>query len=146
LTARPSSNLITAAWQKETLDWWTKQRCNFTLYISDIVLEEAGMGDSLAASRRLEALAGIPILPLTDSAINLSKVLIQDGGLPVKALDDALHIALSTVHNIDYLLTWNCRHIDNAQKKPLIRKICQSYGFVCPEIATPIELMGIDNG
>ena len=68
--------------------------------------------------------------------MKLSKSLIQEGGLPAKALDDALHIALSTVHGMDYLLTWNCRHIDNAGKKPLIRKICQTYGIICPKIYT----------
>jgi hypothetical protein len=77
LTARPSSNLIAAAWQKETLDWWTIQRHQFALYLSDIVLEEAGMGDSTAASRRLEALVDIPVLPLNESVVELSKVLIQ---------------------------------------------------------------------
>ncbi|MEI8118928.1 MAG: type II toxin-antitoxin system VapC family toxin [Methylophilaceae bacterium] len=144
LTARPSSNLIAAAWQKETLDWWETQRYRFELFISNIVMEEAGRGDSGAASRRLEALASIPILPLNEDVVKLSKALIQEGVLPVKALDDALHIALSAVHGMDYLLTWNCRHIDNAEKKPMIRRICQNYGFVCPEIATPIELMGVN--
>jgi len=144
LTARPSNNLIAAAWQKETLDWWTTRKHHFSLYISDVVLEEASMGDPTAASRRLEALAQIPVLSLNDEVVNLAKVLIQEGGLPEKALDDALHIALSAVHTMDYLLTWNCKHIDNAQKKPLIRKICHTYGFICPEIATPIELMGED--
>ena len=144
LTARPSSNLIAAAWQKETLDWWETQRNRFDLYISNIVIEEAGRGDSGAASRRLEALASIPILPLNEDVVKLSKALIQEGGLPSKALDDALHIALSAVHGMDYLLTWNCRHIDNAEKKPLIRKVCLTYGFICPEIATPIELMGVN--
>ncbi len=76
--------------------------------------------------------------------MELSKALIQEGGLPAKALDDALHIALSAVHGMDYLLTWNCRHIDNAEKKPIIRIICQVHGFTCPEIATPIELMGVN--
>jgi len=126
LTARPSNNLIAAAWQKETLDWWITQRHQFALYLSDIVLEEAGMGDSAAASRRLEALADIPVLPLNESVVKLSKILIQEGGLPTKALDDALHIAFSAVHGMDYLLTWNCRHIDNAQKKPMLRRICQA--------------------
>jgi len=144
LTARPSSNLIAAAWQKETLDWWETQRNRFDLYISNIVMEEAGRGDFAAASRRLDVLASIPILPLNEAVVVLSKALIQEGGLPTKALDDALHIALSAVHGMDYLLTWNCRHIDNAEKKPMIRRICQNYGFVCPEIATPIELMGVN--
>lgn len=144
LTARPSNNLITAAWQKETIDWWETQRRRFTLYISQVVIEEAERGDSSAASRRLEALAGLVILPLNDEVIELSKTLIKDGGVPKKALDDALHIAISAVHNVDFLLTWNCRHIDNAEMKPRIREICLEHGFQCPEIATPIELMGLN--
>lgn len=144
LTARPSNNLIAAAWQKETIDWWEYQRSRFSLYISEIVIEEASRGDSKAASKRLEALAGLPILPLNKEAVELSKTLIQEGGIPKKALDDALHVAIAAVHGIDFLLTWNCRHIDNAEMKPKIRNICQRQGFRCPEIATPIELMGVD--
>lgn len=145
LTARPSSNLIAAAWQKETLDWWDTQSHRFELFISDLVTEEAGRGDGEAAARRLAVLKDIPVLPLNESAVNLAKALIQQGGLPNKALDDALHIAISAVHGMDFLLTWNCRHIDNAEKKPLIRKICQTHGYICPEIAAPIELMGVSN-
>lgn len=144
LTARPSDNLIAAAWQKETIDWWEYQRSRFSLYISEVVLEEAGRGDGSAASRRLEALAELPILPLNEEAAELSKALILEGGVPEKALDDALHILIAAVHAVDFLLTWNCRHIDNAEMKPKIRDICKSHGFECPEIATPIELMGVD--
>jgi len=133
LTARPSNNLIAAAWQIVSLDLWDTQRHRFTLYISDIVTEEAGRCDAAAAARRLEALVGIPVLPFNEAVAKLSKALIQEGGLPAKALDDALPISLAAVHGMDYLLTWNCRHIDNAEKKPLIRKICQAYGFACPE-------------
>jgi len=143
LTARPSNNLIAAAWQKETVDWWDTQRDRFTLCISEVVIEEASRGDGEASARRLEALSGMDILLLSDEAVDLSKALIKEGGLPEKALDDALHISIATAHNVDYLLTWNCRHIDNAETKPIIRKICKKYGFECPEIATPIELMGV---
>jgi len=70
-------------------------------------------------------------------------LLINEKALPEKALDDELHIAISAVHKIDYLLTWNCRHIDNAEMKPIIRRICQINGYSCPEICTPQELMGV---
>jgi hypothetical protein len=62
--------------------------------------------------------------------------------LPRAATDDALHVAISAYHGIDYLLTWNCRHIDNAETKPLMRSVCAIHGSVCPEICTPLELMG----
>jgi len=104
LTARPSSNLLTAAWQKATLEWWDTQRRRFSLYVSDIVIAEAGRGDSAAATRRTEVLAGIPVLEITDAGVALSKVLIAGGAIPEKALDDSIHIALAAVHGVDYLL------------------------------------------
>jgi len=144
LTARPSSNLLAAAWQKATLDWWDTQRKRFSLYVSDIVIAEARRGDSTAAARRVGAVVDIPILEITGAVVALSKGLIAGGAIPEKALDDSIHIALAVVHGVDYLLTWNCRHIDNAEKKPIIRGICSTNGYTCPEICTPQELMGVD--
>ena len=143
LTARPSDNLLAAAWQKVTVDWWETQQSRFDLYISALVLEESGRGDSQASERRIKTLAGIPLLEVTDEVRTLSKTFIAGGALPPRAVDDSLHIALSVVHGIDYLLTWNCRHIDNAETKPLIRKICIANGYICPEICNPQELMGV---
>lgn len=142
LTARPSSDLLAAAWQKVTVDWWETQRTRFDLYTSNITVEEAGRGDSIAGARRLDALSGISILPITEATVALSIELLQRGVLPAKAENDALHIAVSAVHGIDYLLTWNCRHLDNAEIKPVIRSVCVLYGHASPEICTPQELMG----
>lgn len=143
LTARPSSELLAAAWQKVTIDWWDTQRNRFDLLASDLVIEEAGRGDDTAVARRLEALAGIPLLAITDEVLALSEALIQGGALPREAIGDSLHIALTAVHGVDYLLTWNYRHIDNAEKKPSIRKVCLANGYGYPEICTPQELMGV---
>lgn len=142
LTARPTSDLLTAAWQKTTVDWWDTQRNRFDLYTSDVTIEEAGRGHLEAAARRLEALLGIPILPITEEAVALSKALLQGKALPSKALDDSLHIAVSAVHGINYLLTWNFRHIDNAETKPIIRSVRSLHGYTSPEICTPQELIG----
>ena len=143
LTARPSNNLIASAWQKETTDWWETQKERFDLFISEVVIEEAVRGDKSAAARRLTALEGIDVLPLDSAAIGLAKTLIDEGAVPGKALNDSLHIAVAAVHGMDFLLTWNCRHIDNAEMKPKIRTIIQKNGFQYPEIATPTELMGV---
>lgn len=145
LTARPSNNLIAAAWQRETVDWWETQKDRFDLYISEVVIEEAGRGDESAASRRLEALEDIDVLQLDKKSLALSKTLIEQSAVPRKALDDALHLALAAVNGMDFLLTWNCRHIDNAEMKPRIRKVIESQAYQCPEIATPIELMGVQD-
>ena len=141
--ARPSSDLLAVAWQKVTIDWWDTQRDRFDLFVSDIVIEEAGRGDNVASARRLEALAGIPILAITDDVQALSEALIQAGALPQKAIGDSLHIALSAVHGVDYLLTWNYRHIDNAETKPITRMVCSANGYRYPEICSPQELMGV---
>ena len=147
LTARPSSDLLAAAWQKVTIDWWETQRDRFDLFASDVVIEEAGRGDDIAVARRLEALAGIPLLAITDDVILFSEALIQAGAVPKKAIGDSLHIALSAVHGIDYLITWNYRHIDNAETKPIIRGVCLANRYGYPEICTPQELMGVfENG
>ncbi len=147
LMARPSRDLLAAAWQKVTIDWWDTQRDRFDLFASDIVIEEAGKGDEIAAARRLEALAAIPLLAITDEVLVFSEALIQAGAVPKKAIGDSLHIALSAVHGLDYLLTWNYRHIDNAETKPIIRSICLTNRYGYPEICTPQELMGVyENG
>ena len=142
LTARPTGDLLAAAWQKITVDWWDMQRNRFGLYTSDVTVEEAGRGNSEAGALRVGALSGIPILPTTEAVVGLSKALLQGRALPAKALNDALHIAVSAVHGIDYLLTWNCRHLDNAETKPVIRSVCAIHGYTSPEICTPQELMG----
>ena len=142
LTARPSGDLLAAARQKVTVDWWDSQRGRFDLYISNVVIEEASKGELQAAAARRDALAGIPLLALNEAVLSLSKALIRAGAVPPKALGDSLHIAVAAVHGMDYLLTWNCRHIDNAEVKPIIRSVCAVNGYACPEICTPQELMG----
>ena len=143
LTARPSKNLIVAAWQSETITWWEQRRECFALCISPVVVEEIREGDSLAAERRLASVAGIPLLEMRDEIYVLAEALIQPSGIPRKAFDDALHISVGAFYGIDFLLTWNCRHMDNAEIKPLVRAICETFGYKCPEICTPSELMGV---
>ena len=143
LTAGPTNDLLVAAWQKATIDWWDTQRNRFDLYTSDVTVEEAGRGDTEAAARRLQALCGIPLLQITEDAVALSKALLQGRALPAKALGDSLHVAVSAVHGIDYLLTWNFRHLDNAETKPVIRSECAVHGYTSPEVCTPQELMGV---
>lgn len=142
LTLRPSKNLVAAAWQQITFDWWANQRDKFELYISELVVAEAERGDPDAATKRLNQLQKIPKLSIIDEVVTFADKLVQKGAIPLKAADDAMHIAVAAVHGIDYLLTWNCRHIDNAETKPLIRKVCENSDYVYPEICTPQELMG----
>ena len=142
LTARGSRDLIAAARQQLTIEWWSDCRSRFELFSSPLVEKEAAAGDHEAAARRLATLDEIPMLELTDEVVVFAEQLMEAGALPEKARDDALHIATAVIHRIDYLLTWNCRHIDNAETKPVIRRVCFEKGFACPEICTPEELGG----
>ncbi len=142
LTARATSNLLAAAWQSATTEWWDTHRRRFELRTSALTLEEAGRGHHEAAARRLEALDGIAMLPITEAAVALADALIRRRALPANAQNDAIHIAVSAVHGVDYLLTWNFRHLANAETRPLVREVCELQGYASPEICTPSELMG----
>jgi hypothetical protein len=139
LSARTSRDVVLAAHQQLTRQWWRGRRI-YSLFVSQIVLDEAGVGDPRARARRLRALRGIPILTLTDEAIHVADELVRRGALPKKATVDALHIAVAAAHQVVYLLTWNCKHIANATMRGTIETICRSAGLWPPVICTPEEL------
>ncbi len=141
LTSRPSRDLITAANQQLTYDWWNEHRQNFDLFISQFVINECSEGDAEAVQERLDVLAGIRQLDATDDVDNLAEELLKRVPLPEKAEVDALHIAVAAVHGIEHLLTWNCTHIAHAALRPRIEAICRSMGYEPPTICTPGELM-----
>ena len=141
LTARPSRNLRVVAHQEITADWWTRRRMRFELYVSRLVIDEASAGDAEAAAQRLVTLTGIPRLELTEAASILAEHLVTAAAIPREAIEDALHVAVAAVHGMDYLLTWNCRHIANATMRNRIADVCASAGFEAPVICTPEELL-----
>lgn len=141
LTSRPSRDLITAANQQMTHEWWHEHRNSFDVFISQFVLDECRQGDADAVQERLEVLSGIAELDVTEEVERLAEALIKGVPLPDKAEVDALHIAVATVHGIEYLLTWNCTHIANGAMRPRIEAICRSSGYEPPAICTPQELM-----
>ena len=141
LASRPSRDIIVAGHQQTTLEWWDA-RDDWRLFVSPLVMREAGGGDADAAARRLAFARGLMVLPMTDAAQSLAGLLLAGAALPVKAAEDALHIAIGAVHRIEYLLTWNCRHIANATKRVAISAICEQSGYRTPIICTPEELLG----
>jgi len=143
LAAHPSRNLVTAACQQITDEWWQGRRHLYILVTSELVIAEARAGEPSMAARRLELLRGIPELVISDNVKRLAAAFIAQGALPDKAQADALHIAVAAVHNIDFLLTWNCRHIDNPSTKPAVRAVCSKEGYQCPEICTPMGIMEV---
>ena len=141
LSAWPSRDLVTAAHQQITREWWQTRRRDFDLFVSEAVLQEAEAGDPEAAARRLEVLAGIPVLEMRGEAVSLAEALLGQVLLPRKAFVDALHIALAVVSGMDYLLTWNCTHIANAALRHRVESVCRSLGYEPPVICTPQELL-----
>ncbi|MFM8299174.1 MAG: type II toxin-antitoxin system VapC family toxin [Microcystis aeruginosa] len=142
LTARSTKNLIIAANIEITREWWEFRRNDFILYTSEPVLEEVAKGDTAIASQRLDILRDFPLLALNDAAQDLAKQFLTRSNLPPKAKVDAIHIAAATVHGMDYLLTWNCKHIANAQIQGKLAEITLGCGYVLPILCTPNELMG----
>ena len=142
LTARATKNLVIAGNIETTRDWWQNRRNDFVLYISQVVLDEVAKGDAEIALKRLEIIDGLPLVELNQSVRHLSAQFLMRSNLPPKAADDAVHIAAATVHGLDYLLTWNCKHIANAQIQRKLAEISLDLGYELPVICTPYELLG----
>jgi hypothetical protein len=142
LTARSTKDLILAANIEITRDWWESRRSIFILYTSEAVLDEVAQGDAEIAAQRLEILRDFPLLALNQAVQELAAQFLARSSLPPKARVDAIHIAAATVHGMDYLLTWNCKHIANAQIQGKLAEISLGFGYVLPILCTPNELMG----
>lgn len=143
LSARPSRDVIVIANQQITGEWWQTRRQDFDLYVSELVQFEASGGDPEAAKKRLESIKEVPVLTLTPTIIGFGEKLVQEGSLPEKASADALHIAIASMNGLDYLLTWNFKHIANAAIRYKVERICREEGYEPPIICTPQELMEV---
>jgi predicted nucleic acid-binding protein len=143
MTSRPSRDPITAARQQLTREWWDRSRDELELYVSELVLEEAGRGDPEAARKRLALLADIPRLPATEIATDLAAELLQRGAMPASAAEDALHIALATTHRMHVLVTWNLSHIANPEMLWDVYEVVRSMDCQPPIICTPEALAAL---
>ena len=141
LVARPSRDVRLAADQLATHEWWDERRHDYELFTSQTVLDEAMRGDPAFAAARRAQLAGVTLLSNLPEAAELAKRLLRDGIIPAVATDDATHIALAPAHGMEYLLTWNCKHINNHRIRSRIEQACEAAGLLCPDICTPAELM-----
>lgn len=146
LTSGLSRDLIVTSNQMLTRLWWKRRREDFDLYVSELVGVELGSGNPTLAEERLSAIRALPQLDLTDAARELARRFVEGGPLPEKASRDAIHIALATVHRMDYLLTWNCSHIANAAMQRKLRDIMSGRGYESPVICTPQELIAGPKG
>ena len=140
-TSRPGRDLVVAGHQQITREWFALRAQGYELFVSQLVASEASGGDEEAARERAAFLQGIPRLGITDAAGDLAAKLVESGAVPRKAAEDALHIAVAAVHGVDYVLTWNCKHIANAAMRQAIEGVCREAGYEPPVICTPEELM-----
>ena len=145
LVSRPSRDVVIAGRQAISHDWWENHRQRFELRVSVLVEEEIGQGDPLAAKRRKALVENIPTLAISDEAADLAELLLTQSAVPESSQEDALHIAIAAAQGADYLLTWNFKHINNAEMKSAIAKVVESCGFMCPQICSPEELGGTSN-
>ncbi len=141
LTARTSRDMVVAAHQELTLQWWETRSSMFEILVSELVREEAGKGDWEASTKRMAAIKKLPILKTNDAAVSLAEQLVLSGTIPRDSVADALHIAIAAVNGIDYLLTWNCKHLANAALRNRIVALVEEAGYACPVICTPEELL-----
>jgi hypothetical protein len=143
LTSRPSRELLVAAHQQVTHQWWQEVRPRCHLIASDLVLQEAGGGDDEAAAARLQVLEQLELVATTEEAASLAEQLVESGAVPPQAGADAFHIAIAVTSGAHYLLTWNCRHIANAVLRPKIEQVCRSLGYRPTILCTPEELLDV---
>jgi hypothetical protein len=142
LTARPSRDIVVSANIQITREWWDTRRSTFQLYSSQAVVKETSQGDAAISSQRLEITRNLALLDLNQSVLDLAEQFLGRSNLPAKADVDAVHIAAATVHGMDYLLTWNCKHIANAQIQGKLAEVSLDFGYELPILCTPYELLG----
>jgi len=141
LASRTSSDLVTAGNQTLTRDWWDNHREHFELFVSEAVIAECGAGDPTAANERAVFLSDLPILEITLECKMIAAEITKKASLPEKA--DALHIAVSALNGIDYLLTWNCKYIANPSLRRIIEGVLSDANIVPPVICTPQEMINV---
>lgn len=142
LTARPSRTILGAAYQQITQDWWQQDRNNYELLISELVIQECSAGDPKAADRRLAALYGIPLLDIDDHVRGIARGMVEDKCVPPHVVEDAMHIAVAAVHRVDFIVTWNFKHIANPILQERISRFLEARDYLIPFICSPQELLG----
>ena len=141
LTSKPSKEIITLGHQKVTSQWWKNNKSHFNCFISNAVIQECEKGNKEYALKRLKICANLELARHSEESIKLANALVASKVVPSKAATDAIHIAISAVNKMDFLLTWNCKHIANALIQDRIEKVCNKLGYKKPALCTPAELL-----
>ena len=140
-----SKNIIIAGHQASTKDFWGKLNIEIEPIISALVIKEASQGDKEKAESRIKAIEGFTVIDISIQAEDLADLLVEKNGIPKEFPEDALHIAIAAVEEIDFIATWNFKHINNPFTKNKIQQIIEDAGFSCPVLASPEELLGEDS-
>lgn len=138
-----SRSAITARQQTITRNWWHQHRHRHVTYISEVVIKEAARGDDELARQRKVILSPLPMLHPSEQTHELAIRILAECRLPEREYDDAHHAALTAIHRVRVLLTWNCKHLANEHMIPRIGNACEAYGYAAPEILTPEQLIGV---
>lgn len=128
-----------------TRDWWLQARDRFTLFTSEAVLDELGRGEYSKKDDCIALMQGLSILPIEPAIIEIVSAYTRHKLMPADPTGDALHLALASLHKCDFLLTWNCTHLANANKFGHIRRVNTMLGLFVPTLTTPLELLGGDH-
>jgi len=139
--ARRTRDLITAAHQEITSEWWEKALPSFEPYVSQIVFDEISRGDAKAAQRRLGVIREFGVLEMTPHVATLADAYFDALNIPDKARGDSYHLALAVYHGMDYLVSWNCTHITAGRVRAVVEALSDEKGYQTPIICTPEELM-----
>ena len=140
--ARPSKDVIQQAHQKLSKKWWREYQNKHLLYISVYVLDEIEKGNKEAAAKRLKAIEGLPILDTSESVERLAAIILKELSIPEKSRLDGYHLAIAALNSQDYIVSWNFKHMANSRVRRIFKTICSDEGIVCPEIASPEEMIG----
>ncbi len=141
LVAKSSRDPVTAWRQRLTREWWIEQRGRFACVISPEVIAETAAGDAVFAERRKAALLELPVISGGKESTKLAADLVRHNLFPLNARADALHLAVATCAEVDYLLTWNYRHLANAVILRQVEDFLRQHRLKLPRVCTPEELM-----
>ncbi len=144
IVSKTSRDIVIAAQQEITREWWESERHLYDLFVSEAVIAECSQGDVQLVKKRLEIIDNMAILPITEESLKLSNEYCVLLGIPEKSRIDSLHLALAVVHEMDYLLTWNCKHLAHGEVRLKVHYYNASMGLFEPMILTPLELMRRD--
>lgn len=143
VVSKLSRDIIVLSHQQTTKDWWENNKIDYELYISQIVIDEISEGDKDLAKNRNELIKNIPLLEYNNEVEKLAEMYFKYFKFQKKALRDAFHIAFAVYYEIDFLLTWNCRHLANANVRTNLVKLNYDLNYKTPDICTPEELIKI---